>query len=583
MDFQKLLLDVGKALSRDDIKALAFLCTDLLGRNPNTVESASDLFSRLADQDQLSPEKPHLLKELLLTIQRPRLLRDLRLNDLQTTSLISPYRKLLYSLSEEITDDRLRDMKFLLNKELPRRKLEDSVTTLEVFLEMEHLDLITDTNLNTLENIFESVCPMLNREINRYKTQQVPNTNLIAQEMSRPRSSSLPFPTSPSLPRTGSLEMQVPNTNLIAQEMSPLRPSSNSFLTPSFQSTGSIEMQAFPPLALSSMNYSNTSVDECEGLAQNLSSLHTEPHRCASLEEVKHYAVKYASPQENTNSSGMQTSQTTSTLIEGLGTYPMISAKRGICLIINNYDFSKSIVTLKNREGTMVDEKCLQEVFEWLGFEVQKHRDCDKRKILSVVSELSRKDHSQMDCFVCCVLSHGLEGAVYGADGQEVKLIELTDPFDGLNCPSLAEKPKLFFIQACQGSVEQRAVYIEADSGTSSRICSDAVRARDSIPSKADHLLGMATVPLFVSYRDKTNGAWFIQSLCQNLVQMVPREYDLVSIMTKVNADVSKKNAGSSKQMPQPSFSLRKKVVFPVPKASPPNLWPELQVCSHNK
>uniref|UniRef100_A0AAQ6A8H4 Caspase-8 n=1 Tax=Amphiprion ocellaris TaxID=80972 RepID=A0AAQ6A8H4_AMPOC len=507
MDFQKLLLDVGKALSRDDIKALAFLCTDLLGRNPNSVESASDLFSRLEDQDRLSSEKPHLLKELLLTIQRHRLVRELRLSDLATTSLISPYRKLLYYLSEEITDDLLREVKFLLNKALPRRKLEDNVTTLEVFMEMEHLDVISDTNLDTLENIFQSVCPMLNGEIRRYKAQQVPNTNLIAQEMSRPRSSSFPSQTSTSLPRTGSIEMQ----------------------------------------------------------------------------EVKHYALEYSSSQENTNSSGKQTSQTTNTHTEGLGTYPMTSAKRGICLIINNYNFSESRVELKKREGTMIDEKCLQEVFEWLGFEVQTHRDCGKRQILSLVSELSRRDHSQMDCFVCCVLSHGLEGAVYGVDGQEVKLRQLTDPFDGLNCPSLAEKPKLFFIQACQGSVEQRAVYIEADSGAPSRICSDAVRARDSIPSKADVLLGMATVPLFVSYRDKTNGAWFIQSLCQNLVQMVPRECDLVSIMTKVNADVSKKNAGSYKQMPQPSFSLRKKVVFPVPKSSPPNLRPELQVCSHNK
>lgn len=261
----------------------------------------------------------------------------------------------------------------------------------------------------------------------------------------------------------------------------------------------------------------------------------------------------------------------------------MTSAKRGICLIINNYDFTNSMVGLKNREGTMVDEKCLQEVFEWLGFEVQKYRDCAKWKIQSLVSELGRRDHSQMDCFVCCVLSHGLEGAVYGADGQEVKLSDLTDPFDGLNCPSLAEKPKLFFIQACQGTDMHRPVYIEADSGAPSRICSDAVRARDSIPSKADVLLGMATVPLFVSYRDRTSGAWFIQSLCQNLVQMVPRECDLVTIMTKVNADVSQKNAGLYKQMPQPSFSLRKKVVFPVPKTSPPNLWPASQVSSHNR
>lgn len=100
MDFQKLLLDVGKALRKDEVKALAFLCTDLLGRNLNSVEMASDLFSRLADQDHLSAERPYLLTELLLIIQRTRLIRDFQLFDPASTtgSLISPYRWTVYVL-----------------------------------------------------------------------------------------------------------------------------------------------------------------------------------------------------------------------------------------------------------------------------------------------------------------------------------------------------------------------------------------------------------------------------------------------------------------------------------------------------
>lgn len=34
----------------------------------------------------------------------------------------------------------------------------------------------------------------------------------------------------------------------------------------------------------------------------------------------------------------------------------MAARKRGICLIINNYDFSKSEKYLQTREGTMVDQ-----------------------------------------------------------------------------------------------------------------------------------------------------------------------------------------------------------------------------------
>lgn len=95
MDFQKLLLDVGHALSRDEKQAVAFLCTDLLGRDLSSLESISDLFSLLVDQDLLSAERPYLLADLLSGIQRHRLIRDLGLDGQRssTRSLISPYRR----------------------------------------------------------------------------------------------------------------------------------------------------------------------------------------------------------------------------------------------------------------------------------------------------------------------------------------------------------------------------------------------------------------------------------------------------------------------------------------------------------
>ncbi|XP_031152952.1 caspase-8 isoform X2 [Sander lucioperca] len=555
MDFQRCLLNVGNALCEDEVKALAFLCTDLLGRNPTIVESASDLFLRLAYQDHLSAERPHLLTELLLIIQRTRLIRELELPELSATtrSLISPYRKLLYDLSEGITVGDLKHVKFLLNNKLPRRKLEDNISTLEVFLEMEHMDLIRDTNLDLLETIIQSVCPMLNEKINHFKALQLTHTSPGAQETGRPRSMSCPF-----------------KPNQVPRSLDPKR-------TASLESPG----EEFNSLTESTMNTSNTSIDlpngfnggdECEALSHGLSGLNTETSSCASLEgQLRIDVLEMLPAQENNKaSSEQQTFQTTNTNVEGLGTYPMTSAKRGICLIVNNYNFT--IQALRKREGTMHDEECLHKVFTWLGFEVEIKRDCKREQMLSVLRELgSRPIHSQMDCLVCCILSHGIEGAVYGVEGRTVKIKELMEPVNGFKCPSLAEKPKLFFIQACQGNSEQRPVYIESDGHP---VFSDAIQANESIPSDADFLLGMATVPSFVSFRERKNGTWFIQSLCQNLVQMVPRGSDLVSILTKVNADVSQKTdcTGVKKQMPQPAFSLRKKVIFPIPQASPPSL-----------
>lgn len=44
-------------------------------------------------------------------------------------------------------------------------------TTLQLFLEMEKIDILSIIKLNTLESIFGIVCPMLKTTIKKYKTQ----------------------------------------------------------------------------------------------------------------------------------------------------------------------------------------------------------------------------------------------------------------------------------------------------------------------------------------------------------------------------------------------------------------------------
>ena len=59
----------------------------------------------------------------------------------------------------------------------------------------------------------------------------------------------------------------------------------------------------------------------------------------------------------------------------------------------------------------------------------------------------ARADHTNADCFVCCVLSHGDEGVIYGRDGT-LKVDDLIAPFKpNALATTLAGKPKMFFIQ----------------------------------------------------------------------------------------------------------------------------------------
>lgn len=73
-------------------------------------------------------------------------------------------------------------------------------------------------------------------------------------------------------------------------------------------------------------------------------------------------------------------------------------------------------------------------------------------KIVSCFCEyiaVSREDHSDADCFVCVILSHGGDGFVYGQDGI-VNLSELVNMFKGDECKTLAGKPKMFFVQVAE-------------------------------------------------------------------------------------------------------------------------------------
>ncbi|XP_062435230.1 caspase-8-like isoform X2 [Rhea pennata] len=255
-----------------------------------------------------------------------------------------------------------------------------------------------------------------------------------------------------------------------------------------------------------------------------------------------------------------------------LEVYKMTSRPRGVCLILNNHNFARARaevaeLKLNDRNGTDMDAAALKKVFTKLHFKIAEYKDLTAEEIRNTVNIYQCEDHKDKDCFVCCILSHGKKGIIYGVDGQEVPIQELTTSFTGRNCHSLAGKPKVFFVQACQGDARQRGVTIEVDSGAQdSSVETDARFQLDCIPSEADFLLGMATLQDYVSYRSPSQGTWYIQSLCQHLESSCPRGEDILTILTAVNQEVSRKidkqNAG--KQMPQPSFTLRKKLIFPV-------------------
>ncbi|XP_062591079.1 caspase-3-like [Saccostrea cucullata] len=183
----------------------------------------------------------------------------------------------------------------------------------------------------------------------------------------------------------------------------------------------------------------------------------------------------------------------------------------------------------------------LEFLFRKLHFQVEKKKDLTSEEIIKVLRNISGESHREFNAFVCCILSHGSEGSVFGTDGEQVMIKDFLHFFKGHLCKTLAGKPKLFFIQACQGG--GMGLGIPKDQKMSAKMpvilrgnChqvlvpnfklvwfsvkleNDNVASGGSnIPSEADMLLAMSTVPGYVSYRDPKEGSVFIQSLVKHL------------------------------------------------------------------
>ena len=97
----------------------------------------------------------------------------------------------------------------------------------------------------------------------------------------------------------------------------------------------------------------------------------------------------------------------------------------------------------------------LRATFEQLNFHVCTYENLTDTEMVQLLQSISIENHSNYDCFVCCILTHGIHGALYGVNGITVPIRDMTGPLRAQGCPTLAGKPKLFFMQACQGRDKQ--------------------------------------------------------------------------------------------------------------------------------
>ncbi|KAK7930458.1 hypothetical protein WMY93_006853 [Mugilogobius chulae] len=278
----------------------------------------------------------------------------------------------------------------------------------------------------------------------------------------------------------------------------------------------------------------------------------------------------------------------TSDMIDEIKSYKMDASPSGHCLIINNVEFEPRS-ELNDRIGSNVDRDKLERRFKELNFAVEVKTNLTQRQIKRELSGLSKKDHSEFDCCVVIILSHGTEvshnrfpGAVYGVDGLSVPVQLITNYLNGQHCPSLQGKPKLFFIQACGGGEKDTGFEVFEDDGpelceeegeddetdaiptsssSDSLSISDELDARATLPTPSDILVSYSTFPGYVSWRDTQAGSWYVETLDRIFAENAATD-DLVTMLMMVNNEVSQNSAkGLYKQMPG-SFNFLRKLLY---------------------
>lgn len=190
----------------------------------------------------------------------------------------------------------------------------------------------------------------------------------------------------------------------------------------------------------------------------------------------------------------------------------MNSSPTGMCVIINNASFHDES---ENRDGSEHDEKSLKDLFEELGFAVKIEKDLTREQIHKVCKDAADADHSNFDAFVFIVMSHGDEcNVVYSVDHRPVRIEDIMMEFKPINCATLCNKPKLFFVQSCRGSSSEFLSSGPANRHSDScvpRPSCDSTLVRTLSPQESDFLLCFASAPGYFAYRYPDFGTVYIQ------------------------------------------------------------------------
>ncbi|ODN01038.1 Caspase-1, partial [Orchesella cincta] len=254
--------------------------------------------------------------------------------------------------------------------------------------------------------------------------------------------------------------------------------------------------------------------------------------------------------------------------------YNMTHPRRGKAIIFNFDRWDNTNIPtldLPPRLGSQKDKKDLSECLQNLSFQVITHDNLKRQKFDKVLDKLRREDHSDADCLVVAIMTHGEKNTIYLSDGTQLPVNLIWEKFEANACPTLAGKPKIFIIQACRGKRYDHGTRLN-ESAQSHQLISDVTDFASFsyvIPNAADILVAFSCPLGHYSWRHPESGSWFIQSVCK-VFNHHAYEMDLKTMLTSVSREVAvnyesntnQYDSDKKKQVPSTSSTLIRNVKF---------------------
>ena len=183
-------------------------------------------------------------------------------------------------------------------------------------------------------------------------------------------------------------------------------------------------------------------------------------------------------------------------------------------------------------DGARRDLENMKETFEVLRFATLSILNASKEQVLAAVRAAAKfkKYPPSYKRIAFAFSGHGDKNVVYAHDGA-IDTNQLYEPLQPLNAPHLADIPKLFFMDACRGPIEDVEVVARGKT--------EPFWDRTVVPPYGNYMyvLAFSTMPSMRAYEAKDIGGLWMNIVSR---QLRTNRKSILDVLTEVNHELLK-------------------------------------------